>query len=903
MTGSPARWGAGREWSRIEGPISSDAISNGRRPVHDSDSGPPTPQEWSYQAAVSGRCTLVAVRWRVPPAAALIVVLGLTTAWAGQIAPMAGRPLTDVLAELQGMGLHLIYSSAVVRPSMIVEHEPTSIDPRAILDEVLGPLGLRADDGPGGTVLIVLAGSARANSRPTGQIVGVVVDSAGHPFESAVSVDGPGWHREVTTTRDGTFAVRSVPVGDYDVTASSAGSAPGRAAGVRVDAGATTRVQIQLRPLSVFLSEVIVTPSHFRLLQQNPESRQFLDREEVSRMPHIADDLYRAVRRLPGTASGDFSARFNVRGGVDDELLVVLDGLEVYEPFHLKDFQNVFSTIDTAAVGGVDLLTGGFPAEYGDRMSGVMDISMPTPSGPTVTSLEAGTINARIQSQGSFSHGNGGWLVSGRGWYPAATASIITEDNPVVADFYDMIAKVQRRVGSSSTLALNTLVAYDDLGFHEADDKEVQGVTARYGSYHAWLNLQTQWSADLWSQMIVSAGRLRRIRKGGIDDSAEGVASVRDRRSFDVFNLGQDWSFVSGDRHVLKWGFDLTYGEAEYNYFRTSTLGSGSNARVVTGPDGIAVGTYASDRLRVMRNLIVELGLRWDRQTWTDESQTSPRVNLAYQPSPRTTVRAAWGLFHQSQRLNELQVEDGIDTFFPAQVAEHWTASVEHVFGSGLSTRLELYRKDFDHVRPRYENLFNPIELFPEAASDRVLLSPDRGRSRGLEVVFKDDSNRRVSWWAGYTLAVTEDLIDGRWQPRSWDQRHAAVGGVNVSLAHDWNFNLSGTIHTGWPTTRLTASQIAGPDGEPVIVPIPGPRNGERFPLYRRLDVRASKLFPTSLGTITLTVEVINLTSRDNPCCVEDFDFLSNDDGSVTVIPHYRDWVPILPSFTVRWQF
>ena len=137
-------------------------------------------------------------------------------------------------------------------------------------------------------------------------------------------------------------------------------------------------------------------------------------------MPHAADDLYRAVKRLPGAAGGDFTAKINVRGGEQDELLVILDGLELYEPFHLKDFQSVFSIIDSEAIGGVDFLTGGFPVQYGDRMSGVMDITVATPTGPATTAIDISTINARLVTQGSFNEDRGRYFVSARAWYPAA---------------------------------------------------------------------------------------------------------------------------------------------------------------------------------------------------------------------------------------------------------------------------------------------------------------------------------------------------------------------------------------------------------------------------------------------------------------------------------------------------
>ncbi len=835
--------------------------------------------------------------------ALLILTLVESAAFAQQPSPLAGRPLADVLAELQAGGLRIVYSTAIVRSSMKVTAEPSSDDPRTVLDEILAPHDLRAEAGPGGTI-IILDTKPRQTGPPTGRIEGIAIIADQAPLATTIeiTIDDTGFG--VATGPDGTFHFPKVPEGTYILTAKAEGFALQKIEDVQVEEGSSARVRFVLVPLSVFLSEVIVTPSHFRLLLEQPENRQFLNREEVAQMPHAANDLYRAVKRLPGGAGGDYSANFSVRGGVQDEMLVILDGLELYEPFHLKDFQNVFSTIDSEAVGGVDFLTGGFPAEYGDRMSGVMDISIATPSGPTTTAIEVGTLNSRIMSQGSFDQGEGGWFVSARAWYPAAVAGLVTgSENQVITDYYDLIAKLQHTIGVRSTLSANFLVAFDDLAYGEQDAEEIQEVTAEYGSYAAWLNLQTLWRPELWSQTVLSASRLRRQRMGGLDELNQGVLAVDDHRNFNAFNLGQDWAFDLSDRQILKWGFDLTHSDAEYRYFNLSTFDPGSEVFVLLEPEGDAFAAYASDRLRLTDHMVIELGLRWDRQTWIDEGHFSPRFNLAYQPGPRTTLRAAWGQFRQSQRLNELQIEDGVEEFYPAQLSEHWLVSAEHGFSRALGVRLELYYKDIVEIRPRYENLFDPIVLFPEVEPDRILVDPDRGRARGFEIVFKGSSGAATTWWASYSLSNAEDLIDDRWQPRSWDQQHAATAGLNLALNHGWNLNIAGTYHSGWPTTALTAEFVEDPDGEPEIQPILGPRNAERLPSYYRFDARASKFFPSNSGDFTLVLEVLNLTNRRNVCCIEDFEYIVSDDGTVTVLPQNRYWAPIIPSVSLRWQF
>jgi outer membrane receptor protein involved in Fe transport len=631
-------------------------------------------------------------------------------------------------------------------------------------------------------------------------------------------------------------------------------------------------------------------------------------------MPHAADDLYRAVKRLPGAAGGDVTAKINVRGGEQDELLVVLDGLELYEPFHLKDFQSVFSIIDSEAVGGVDFLTGGFPVQYGDRMSGVMDISVATPTGPPTTAIELSTINARLLSEGSFNQDRGQWFVSARTWYPDAIVNAARETSKdVLADYYDVLAKIQHEVGDRSVISANLLVAYDDLGFNDVSDDEEQDVRAEYGSYSAWLNLRTQWSANLFSQTVLSAGRLKRHREGLVDDEVDGRLEVDDHRSFDFIGLGQDWTIELSPRNILKAGFDVVRQEAVYDYESVSTLQDPDipseplpSITVVDThlePEGSAYSLYVADRILIIDPLVIEVGLRWDRQTWIGDHQLSPRVNIMYAPSDRTAFRAAWGRFYQSQRLNELQVEDGVDEFFPAQLANHWLLSVEHSFSPGLASRFEIFRKDLSNLRPRYENLFDPIALFPEAEPDRVRIAPDRGLVRGLEIMFKGAPKGSFSWWASYILARAEDEIDGSWQARSWDQRHALTAGINWSLRHRWTLSLAGIYHSGWPTTPVTGEVVGFEDGEPEVEPILGTRNSARYSPYARFDLRVSKLYPTNHGEWRLYLEILNLTSRKNVCCTEGLEFDLNSDGSVTTNPEHRYWAPIIPTLGFGYRF
>ncbi len=229
---------------------------------------------------------------------------------------------------------------------------------------------------------------------------------------------------------------------------------------------------------------------------------------------------------------------------------------------------------------------------------------------------------------------------------------------------------------------------------------------------------------------MLTTGRITRHRIGDVVDLEDGELDVDDQRTFEFLGFGQDWIIELSARNMLKWGFDVIRQDATYDYLSVTTLRDPDSPTeplppittvdIDLEPEGTSYSAYVADRLQISGPLVIELGLRWDRQTWIGDHQLSPRFNLRLALDADTILRAAWGIFYQCQRLNELQVEDGVDEFFPAQRADHWLLGVEHSFTPGLAGRLEIFRKDLSNLRPRYENLFNPIQLFPNPKPDRV---------------------------------------------------------------------------------------------------------------------------------------------------------------------------------------
>jgi hypothetical protein len=842
----------------------------------------------------------------------LAFVLAATAANGAEDRPgngYAGRTLTEALQEVQTLGLRLIYSSDVVRSWMLVEEEPASSDPRGILDELLAPHGLEAREGPG-EVLLIVRGNGAVTA--TGGIEGVVRTDAGHGPVAAARILADGTSLHAITDRDGSFRIAGLRPGTYDLVVKVPGLQDERFDAVTVRSGQQTRVTLDLAAVSTILERVVVTPDRNRSFESRPDSGRFHQGDEIRATPGVGDDVHRAVAWQPGLASGDRSAEFSVRGGEPNEVLVLFDGQELYDPFHLKDFQRFSGIIDSMAVGSAQLFSEAFPAEYGDRMSGVLDLSSSVPATPGRTTVSSSFINSRFLTDGRFREGAGHWLVSARAWYPDAVVQTIDrEDEGFSPTYYDLLGKAQIQVGRRTVLTGHFLAARDDVDFTDPDGEE--SVSAGSGTRYAWLTVNSLWSPRLYSRTLFSYGRIQSQRTGRLDEEAEFVASVDDDRTLNVLGLGQDWTFRQSERLLIKWGYSGKWLDSDYEYFSQSAGGatsldhgaapSQSGRSIDLFTSGRRLGVYVASQFRPFNALTVETGLRWDRQTYTGEDQASPRVSLVFALSPSSRLRAAWGRYYQSQGVHELQIEDGVTDFFPAQLAEHWTLGYEHEFKNGLTFRADAYLKEMSDLRPRFENLFNPFELLPEFEPDRVRIEPDRAEAKGLDLTLARNAGGPIDWWASYSRSSIEDEIDGRNVPRSWDQPHAVRFGLNYRRGETWEVGLAGVYHTGWPTTSVDARTVQDPDGSTTIEPILGPRNDDRFPDYRRLDLRVSRHLRLGSGRLTIFAEVTNLYDRDNVCCVEDIEFLPQADGGVRIERENGLWLPRVPSLGITWRF
>lgn len=360
-----------------------------------------------------------------------------------------------------------------------------------------------------GIVLTAFLFTVFGSAQDQGILRGDVIEKGtGTPIANVtVCLENPFF--ETTLTVDGALAFRHIPNGSYRLTATAPGYASAWLDDVVVDPSTPTEVKLELEPFEMRLKEVVVSPGQFSLFRRTNTLAQYIDRDQIHNTPHTADDLFRTLDTIPGVATNDYAAQFNIRGGSYREVLVTLDGVELLEPFHLKGFADgVFTIVDPHIIDGLDLSAGGFTAEYGNALSGVLEMSTITPS-QHANSVEISLSGLNARTQNSFANGLGHYLFSARRGYLDIVMNLAEEDDPEEQEtndiaYWDAFGKITYALNSRHSLSASILATGDGFDEEENEDGAYELSNATDENAYTWLGLNSIWTDALTSRTVVS---------------------------------------------------------------------------------------------------------------------------------------------------------------------------------------------------------------------------------------------------------------------------------------------------------------------------------------------------------------------------------------------------------------
>lgn len=655
------------------------------------------------------------------------------------------------------------------------------------------------------------------------------------------------------------------------------------------------------------LEEVAVYASRYRIATDDAAASVSLTRVEVESLPGVQDDALRVTRYLPGAAGNGLSARSNVRGGRDNELAVYFDGVPLYEPFHYKDYQALLGLVDPSAIARIDYLSGVFPARYGERLSGVLDIAPREPEEIAEHEIGASLLYAHALSVGRTSWRDAplGWLASVR--QSTAELAIKAIDRERVDPYFlDALLRLERPVGADGTLTAGLIWLDDDLDARSGDGE--QSTLSRYRDRTGWLRWRRERDgAELEAQLAHSERHTQ--RNGELARPGDVSGTVADDREAQSTQLRLSWARSSESRGLAA-GLELHRHAADYDYAADAVFDPDLAAlfgraaqyqrRTRLDSDGVAAAAWLSASWAPAPRWRVNLGARVDAQRYDidgvrsfDDQQWSPRFALEYRLRPATTVRLSIGEATQTERPDELLVADGEPQFHGVQRALQGVLGIEQRFEGFGVLRLEAYRKNIRSPSPRYENLFDPVALLPELEVDRRRVAPTDSHLYGIEASLRWRAGESWSGWFNYTWSEASDKFDGFEIPRSWNQPHALVAGVAWSRAR-WQLSANLTGHSGWARNVLLDSP-----GSPLDLAL-SPRNAQRWPPFVSLDLRASWRRVLSRGALRLSGELINAANRGNECCEQVF--VERGSGTAVLAADRRDWLPRYVMLSAAWE-
>ncbi len=656
------------------------------------------------------------------------------------------------------------------------------------------------------------------------------------------------------------------------------------------------------------IPELVVSASRYQILRNIVVPGAFIDQQQIEKMPILGDDPIRAAQTLPGVAASGASAKSYIRGSESRDTGIVLNGNTLLEPYHVRNFQSLFSAIDSRAVDGIEVFSGNFPVRYGNQTGGVMVIDTMEPSAEGRTELGLSVFNASVLSTGTVAENKLGWLVSAR----RGNLDLVIDEEYGEPSYSDFLGQVSANFTDDTSISFNALVADDRIRLvteSKTSEPEASSHNARTAQF--WINWRQQWSPSLSSLTTASINDFDSDRDEFVTDPEEMIATIKDMRSLKILRFTQHWNLQPYDsKRRLAFGFELNSLDANYTYSGTAQyfgvfrfvdgIPASISRDSILQLAGQSYGAYVSSEFPLGESTVAQVGARWDSQNYgnlDETSQLSPRFSIARALNKSTELRASIGRYYQAQGMHELQVEDGVEQFFRAQRIDSATLGFQHRYSSGLSLRAEAYWKAGDRVRPRFDNILTQLTVLAEFKPDRTLVAPESFRSRGVEFSLRRENENGLAWWATYVLSSAEDEINGSYVPRSWDQRHALRLGLSMT-GERWDFGVVATGHSGWPKTmpRLDASDPSAPR---VFF---SDRNQLNYKYFATLDFRVRYTQPVRAGKLTYFFELSNAENRRNECCI-DFDVDMDDPNQPVFELEKKYWLPLTPGFGVLWQF
>lgn len=678
----------------------------------------------------------------------------------------------------------------------------------------------------------------------------------------------------------------------------------------------------------VALKEVVIKANSFNeALKSTEMSVETLNPEEAKMIPVLLgeSDILKTIQLKPGIPSGsEGSTGLYVRGGRSDQNLIVLDEAVIYNASHLFGF---FSTFNTDAVKDLKLYKGGFPAQYGGRLSSVIDVKLKEGNKKEFSGAGGiGIISSKLTLEGPIKKDKSSFIVSGRRTYFDLITNAINDSNADDPDavqipgyyFYDLNTKINFDLSDKDRLYLSGYFGRDVFNFQS----DFFNFNFGWGNATGTARWNHQFNPKLFSNTTLTFSDY----EYSITNEVTGFSFEVGSRIKDL-NLKSDFYWAPNNRHTLRYGVGATYHQFEVGRLQAGSDDGSISFNSGSDFDGMEFGAYIGDEWDVSERLRVNGGLRLSAfsNDNTLYGGLEPRLAARYILTENVSLK---GSYARMKQYLHLVASSGVS--LPTDIWYPSTAQIEPQRSDqvAVGATFKLWDKLLLTNEYYYKWLDNQVdfvdwaELFANQNLEQEF-AIGKGYSYGTELGLEKREGK-FTGWIGYTLAWTKrgDFVpvdpngyfgEGRnyFAPR-YDRRH------DISVVAMWEINRRLTFSSSWvygsgdlawlPTGRLTFQDVQGGTTQ-VVLPVYRERNNFRLAAFHRLDLGLIIKFYPKWGESDLSINVINAYDRRNAFFLflePEFAEETGAGGELFEIPErikatQVSLFPILPS--ISWNF
>lgn len=627
---------------------------------------------------------------------------------------------------------------------------------------------------------------------------------------------------------------------------------------ISVDLKENTRINIDMEEESIALKEITITGEKKNTNIVRNELISKINVKEIQNIPVILGekDILKTIQLLPGVApAGEGNAGFYVRGGGVDQNLILLDEAPVYNPSHLLGF---FSTFNSDAIKDITLYKGGFPAEYGGRLSSVVDIQMNEGNNKKYhLSGGLGLIASRLAVEGPLFNSKGSFMIAARRTYADLFLKLLSRKGPDSTArksslyFYDLNMKANYEFSSKDRLYFSCYLGRDNFNFGGAIGLDWGNVTAT-----------TRWNHIINDKLFSNTSLIfnkysYRFNVGVGNFTMKVISEIKD------WNIKEDLHFYLNSDNTIKFGFNTIY-----HTFVPSKVDSSAILRVRSMDNKYAIenAVYISNEQTLSPHLKLTYGLRYSvfssigpgtvytynsvadivdsssypgGKIFNTYGGLEPRLLINYIINDSSSIKLSYARTRQYLHLlSNTTSTTPFDLWVPSninilpEIADQYTIGYFRNFKNNMfETSVELYYKNLDN-QIDYRNGANLI-LNNKVESQLVF---GRGWAYGAEFLIRKKYGR-LTGWISYTLSKTNrqfpDINGGKVYLAKQDRPN------NIAIVGMYELNQKLTFSATW--IYISGNVVTFPSGRYLvdgnIVPYYTERNGYRMPDYHRLDL------------------------------------------------------------------